>query len=103
MTPHAHARAGVMQSGLVSIYICVYMYMTKKVLNGTLAVGSPFQTRSTSHQIYRLALPLYAPEMLYSLSKSRISLFNVHLALFVRRMTQSRSHNPIGKYRHLVN
>ena len=53
----------------------------------------------TSRRIYRLALPLHAPEMLSSLSKSRISIFNARLTLFVRRMT---SHNSIGKYRHLV-
>ena len=58
---------------------------------------SNFHSR-ISHRIYRLALQLRAPEMLSSLSKSRI--FNVHLALFVRRMT---SHNSIGKYRSLVN
>ena len=29
---------------------------------------------------------------------SRISIFNAHLTLFVRRMT---SHNSIGKFRHL--
>ena len=51
----------------------------------------------TSHRIYRLALPLRAPETLSLLSKSRISIFNAHLTLFVRRMT---SHNSIGKYRH---
>ena len=54
----------------------------------------------TSRRIYRLSLPLHAPEMLSSMSKSRISIFNVHLNLFVCRMT---SHNSIGKYRHLVN
>ena len=53
----------------------------------------------TSRRIYRLALPLRAPEMLSSLSKSRISIFNAHLTLFVRRMT---SHNSISKYRHLI-
>ena len=53
----------------------------------------------TSRRIYRLALPLRAPETLSSLSKSRISIFNAHLTLFVRRMT---SHNSIGKYRHFV-
>ena len=53
--------------------------------------------RRTSRPIYRLALPLHSPEMLSSLSKSRISIFNAHLILFVRRMT---SHNSIGKYRH---
>ena len=56
--------------------------------------------RRTSRRIYRLALPLHAPETLSSLSKSRISIFNAHLTLFVRRMM---SNNSIGKYRHLVN
>ena len=51
----------------------------------------------TSHRIYRLALLLGAPETLSSLSKSRISIFNAHLTLLVRKMT---SHNSIGKYRH---
>ena len=54
----------------------------------------------TSRRIYRLALLLRAPEMLSSLSKSRISIFNAHLTLLVRKMT---SHYSIGKYRHLVN
>ena len=54
----------------------------------------------TSRRIYKLALPLRAPETLSLLSKSRISIFNAHLTLFVGRMT---SHNSIGKYRHLVN
>ena len=53
-----------------------------------------------SRQIYRLALLLRAPETLSSLSKSRISIFNAHLTLLVRKMT---SHNSIGKYRYLVN
>ena len=54
----------------------------------------------TSRRIYRLALLLRAPETLSPLSKSRISIFNAHLTLLVRKMT---SHNSIGKYRHLVN
>ena len=41
----------------------------------------------TSRRIYRLALPLRAPETLSSLSKSRISIFNAHLTLFVHWMT----------------
>ena len=45
---------------------------------------------STSRRIYRLALLLRAPETLSSLSKSRISIFNAHLTLLVRKMT---SHN----------
>ena len=53
----------------------------------------------TSRRIYKLALLLRAPETLSSLSKSRISIFNAHLALFVHRMTP---HNFIRKYRHLI-
>ena len=49
----------------------------------------------TSCRIYGLALPLRAPETLSSLSKSRISIFNAHLTLFVRRMTL---HNSICRY-----
>ena len=48
----------------------------------------------TSRRIYRLALQLLSPETLSS---------NVHLALFVRRMTQLQSLNSNGKYHHLVN
>ena len=51
----------------------------------------------TSRRIYRLALLLRAPETLSSLSKSRISIFNAHLTLLVRKMT---SHSSIGKYHH---
>ena len=36
------------------------------------------------------------------LSKSRIFIFNAHLALFVHGMTQLQSHNSISKYCHLV-
>ena len=37
-----------------------------------------------TRRIYRLALPLFSPETLSSSSKSSISLYNAHLALFVR-------------------
>ena len=43
---------------------------------------------------------MLAPAKLSSLSKSRFSIFNAHLTLFVHRMT---SHNSICKYLHLVN
>ena len=52
----------------------------------------------TSHRIYRLALPLHAPE---TLSSSKDFLYNAHLALIVRRMTQLRAYKFIGMYRHL--
>ena len=67
----------------VHIYICLWK---KKNLNRTLAIDSPFQTFVVGLlvEFYRLALPLRAPETLSSSSKSRIFLYNAHLALFVR-------------------
>ena len=58
----------------------------------------------TSRRFYSLALPLRAPVMLSSSSKSRIFLYNAHFALFVRMEdTINYPHKCIGKYRHLVN
>ena len=81
----------------VDVYICVFV--NEKLFQSYFSDRLNFSNiRSrTSRRIYRLALPLHAPETLSSLSKSRISIFNAHLT---RRMT---SHNSIGKYRHLVN
>ena len=69
--------------------------MDEKKLNHTLVMNSNSHSRTSR---YRLALPLRAPETLSPLSKSRIFIFNANLTLFVRRM---KSHNSIGKYRHL--
>ena len=91
VTPHAHARAGgyVIGAG-VHIYIYIYIICvclwTKKILESYFSnrlTYSNIRSR-TSHQIYRLALPLCAPEMLSSLSESSISIFNAHLTLVVR-------------------
>ena len=100
VTLHAHARAGVMWSGLVSIYVYICLW-TKKIFESYFSDRLTFSNiRSrTSCWIYRLALPLRTPETLSSLSKSRVSIFNAHLTLFVRRMM---SHNSMGKYRYLV-
>ena len=78
------------------IYICLW---TKKIFESYRRDRFTFSNirRRTFRPIYRLAPPLRTPETLSSLSKSRISIFNAHLTLFVRRMT---SHNSIGKYRH---
>ena len=86
----------------VHIYIYIYMFEDEKIFESYFSNRLTFlNIRSrTSHRIYRLALPLRAPETLSSLSKSRIFIFNAHLTLFVRRMT---SQNSIGEYRHLVN
>ena len=86
----------------VHIYIYIYMSVVKKKFESYFRdrlTFSNFDSR-TSRRIYRLALLLRTPETLSSLSKSRISIFNAHLTLLVRKMT---SHNSIGKYRHLVN
>ena len=88
---------------LILLYIYIYMSVVEKN-----KFESYFRDRlifsnvdsRTSRRIYRLALLLRAPETLSSLSKSRISIFNAHLTLLVRKMT---SHNSIGKYHHLVN
>ena len=72
-------------TALSDIYVCG----RKKYLNRTLEIYSPNIRSRTSRRIYRLALPLCAPEMLSSLSKSRISIFNAHHTLFVRRMTRT--------------
>ena len=67
----------------VGRYICLW---TKKSLNRTFSNRLTFSNirGRTSHRIYRLALPLRAPEMLSWSSKSRIFLYNAHLGLFVR-------------------
>ena len=87
------------------IYIYIYIYIclwSKKKFESYFRDRLTFSNvdSRTSRRIYRLALLLRAPETLSSLSKSRISIFNAHLTLLVRKMT---SHNSIGKYRHLVN
>ena len=108
ITPHAQRERGKIIGVGVHIHVYVYIIICicgqKKNLNRTLAID---YLNICSRTIYRLALPLLSPETLSSLrnslSKLRIFLFNADLALFVRRMTQLRPLNSIGKYRHLVN
>ena len=83
----------------IYIYICLWSKKKFESYFRDRLIFSNVDSR-TSRRIYRLALLLRAPETLSSLSKSRISIFNAHLTLLVRKMT---SHNSIGKYRHLVN
>ena len=101
LLPRTRSASGVKWSVVVSIYIYICLW-TKKIFESYFRDRFTFSNiRSrTSRRIYRLALPLRAPETLSSLSKSRISIFNAHLTLFVHRMM---SQNSIGKYRHLVN
>ena len=98
-TPHMHVRAGGFVIGAgVHIYMCLYVCGQKKIEShfSDRLTFSNISSR-TSRRIYRLALPLRAPETLSSLSKSWISIFNAHLTLFVHRMAL---HNSIGKYHH---
>ena len=90
------------ERGRYVINIYIYILWSKKIFESYFRDRLTFSNidSRTSRRIYRLALLLRAPEMLSSLSKSRISIFNAHLTLLVRKMT---SHNSIGKYRHLVN
>ena len=102
-TPHAQRERGKVISRGVHIYIYIYICLwSKKKFESYFRDRLTFSNvdSRTSRLIYRLALLLRAPETLSSLSKSRISIFNAHLTLLVRKMT---SHNSIGKYRHLVN
>ena len=95
--PHAQRERGKMIGRGVHIYL-----WSKKKFESYFRDRLTFSNvdSRTSRRIYRLALLLRAPKTLSSLSKSRISIFNAHLTLLVRKMT---SHNSIGKYRHLVN
>ena len=100
ITPHAQREQGKVIDRGVHIYIlCLW---SKKIFESYFRDRLTFSNidSRTSRRMYRLALLLRAPETLSSLSKSRISIFNAHLTLLVRKMT---SHNSIGKYRHLVN
>ena len=74
----------VIRSGLVSIYIQVYQNIFFELYFSDRLTFSNIRGR-TSHQIYRLALPLLSPKTLSSSSKARIFLYNAHLALFVRK------------------
>ena len=77
---------------MIGAGVHLYNICPPQSLNDTLVVDSSLQTLAvTSRQIYRLALPLHTPEMLSSLSKSRISLFNAHLSLFVQRHNYGRT------------
>ena len=102
VTPHAQRERGKVIGRGVHIYIYIYMSVVEKKFESYFRDRLTFSNvdSRTSRWIYRLALLLRAPETLSSLSKSRISIFNAHLTLLVRKMT---SHNSIGKYRHLVN
>ena len=79
------------------IGVGIHMFVVKKKF---------FNDRPTfsniSHRIYRLALPLRIPER-FAYRGNQGFTYNVHLALFVRRMTQLRSHKFIGKYCLLAN
>ena len=102
ITPHAQREWDKVIGRGVHIYIYIYMSVVEKKFESYFRDRLTFSNvdSRTSRRIYRLALLLRTPETLSSLSKSRISIFNAHLTLLVRKMT---SHNSIGKYRHLVN
>ena len=71
------------------IYICLWTKNSESYFSDRLTLSNIYDR--TSRRIYRLALPLRAPETLSLSSKSRIFLYNAHLALFVLRITQFHS------------
>ena len=86
ITLHAQCEWGQVIGVGVHLYINVYMGMfvdKTTTLNRTLAIDSPLQT-FTVGLLIEFHLPLLSPETLSSSSKSKIFLYNAHLALFVR-------------------
>ena len=83
-TPHTHVRTGgyIIGTGVhLYIYICICPPPPppkKKCLNDTLAVDSPIQTLAVDFSSNLYTSSTTVPSS--SLSKSRISLFNGHLA-----------------------
>ena len=94
VTPHVQRK----WDKVIGIGDHLYSYVSSYVLD-TKKIASYFSDRltfsnvrgRTSHQNDRLAVPPRAPEKLSSPSKSRIFLYNAHLALFVRKMPQLNS------------
>ena len=76
----------------VGVHICIYdIYYMFTCLWTKKKIESYFSDRltcsnihgRTSHQIFRLAIPLLSPETISSLSILRIFLLNAHVTLFV--------------------
>ena len=84
-TPHVRAGGKVIGVG-VHVYIYICMFVDQKMFESYFSDRLTFSNicGRTSRLIYRLSLLLLSPETLSSSSKSRIFLYNAHLALFVR-------------------
>ena len=97
--PHAQREQSRVISVGHHIYcMFIYIFVDQLYFNDRLTFSN---VRSmTSHQIYRLALPLLSPEMLSSSSKSRTLLYNVHLALLSGWMTQlpAQTHRLVSSF-----
>ena len=76
-----HERGKVIGVG-VCIYICLWTKKIESYFSNRLTFSNI--RGKTSCKIYRQALPLLSPEKFSPLSKF---LFNVHCALFLRRVT----------------
>ena len=61
----------------------MYMFVDPKKIESYFSDRLTFSNIRVGTSLYRLALPLLSIEMLSSMSKLRIFLFNAHLALFV--------------------
>ena len=87
ITPHAHAREG---GYVIGAGVYIYMFVDQIFLGSNLSNQLTFSNihGRTSPRIYRLALPLHAPETLSSSSKSRISYIMRTLLYLSGWMTQ---------------
>ena len=97
MLPRTCSASGLKWLVSIGIYVCG----PKQFFNSTLAIDSPFSYNRgrTSRQIYRPALPLLSPVTISSSSKSRIFLYNAHLALSIcLDGWHNYPHKRIGKY-----
>ena len=101
ITPHTQREWGKVIGVGVHVYVCGPRKKIESYFSDRLTFSNI--CGRTSRRIYRLALPLRILETLCSLNKSRISVFNAHLTLFFRSITQLCLHNSIDKYRHLLN
>ena len=78
-----HAPAGGYVVG-AGVHMSVYTFVIPQKFESNFSDQTLFNIRGrASGRIYRLALLLRTPEMLFSSSISRIILYNVYLALFV--------------------
>ena len=85
----------ILESAIVFLYVQLTGTFWVLIQKSTGMVQPFLRFGRTSHQIYRSSTTSFSIKH-SSVSKLSIFLFNAHLALYVRRMTQLQSLNSIG-------